>query len=66
MQACGPVCVYRLQPVRKQFSVYRERGSGRICHFLPFSLVDLNIKPLWVALWWSPFINYREISSLNF
>ena len=40
--------------------------SSRICHSLPFSSVDHSIKPIWVALWWPPFIDHGEISYLIF
>ena len=33
---------------------------------MPFSSVDADIKPVWVALWWSPIVDHGEISLFAF
>jgi len=66
MQAHNPVCIHCLQSIRQKFSDYCDECSGCICYSLPFLSVDANIKPLWVTLWWPPFIDYSKFSCLIF
>jgi hypothetical protein len=53
-------------PFAKNFLTIATNVQAVFVVPLFFSSVDANIKPLWATLWWSPFIDYGEISYLIF
>ena len=54
-------------PFAKNFlTIATNVQAVHICYSLLFLSVDSNIEPLWLTLWWPPFIDYGKSSCLIF